>query len=239
MTVSPDYEISSLAEGVKAVLIGPDGETLGYWRYGGQAGSGARRPKTFYDLSSPVPRVIHPAKWPTHCRLLSPAAYGEPPALLEATPPDLGLAFREAKADTEARVLAAFRTYDALPDRERAKLRVRSCWPDVPTGRWDYHEAVVRHSPTAAAIADADIVMGWIVEAGLGHPAQRERLAVLRWRAQGRSYKSIGERGKPKRNGESVKDAYKRDIETLHAIAHGEAPRRRTRRPRPRCDPDD
>jgi hypothetical protein len=51
MTVSPDYEISSLAEGVKAVLIGPDGETLGYWRYGGQAGSGARRRRFFFGKS--------------------------------------------------------------------------------------------------------------------------------------------------------------------------------------------
>lgn len=90
-------------------------------------------------------------------------------------------------AEFEARLLLAYRVDDALPDTDRAKLRVRANWPETRPGPGDYPpEQVTRFRPTPEMVADYMVVMAHA--ARLDARAQR----CVRLKARGYGFHWIG-----------------------------------------------
>lgn len=86
----------------------------------------------------------------------------------------------------EARLLTAWRVDRALPDTDRAKLRVRSTWPATRPGPGDYPpEQVTRFQPSREQVADYLVVMPHIAR------LSRVMRRVTRLRADGYGYLAI------------------------------------------------
>lgn len=86
----------------------------------------------------------------------------------------------------EARLLNAWRVDRALPDADRAKLRVRSQWPETRPGPGDYPpEQITRYRPTREDVADYLVVMAFIAR------LTRAERRVLRLKADGWGFLAI------------------------------------------------
>lgn len=131
-------------------------------------------------------------------------------------------------AECETRLLRALLTDRALPDRERAALRVRANWPPYMHEPGDYPPAVsLRWRPTKQDVDDYLVAMGWYV--GLD-PHERR---IVRWRALGRSFKSIGQ-DLGGRSDEHARRAYHRALARALLIANAPAPKNKPQRQRMR-----
>lgn len=131
----PVYEVASLAEDVRVILIGYGWEAPGYMLW---SGDGQRRHRRFYDLSRPTAALIPRQHTPEHWRPLTPLQK------VIASRGDAALARAEARLEAEPTPAHAYDTPDptardtdwrwayALPgfiSRNEARHRVeRAIW---------------------------------------------------------------------------------------------------------------
>ena len=208
-----ERDILALAEGARATLIGRGWEVPGYWRW--ETTARGRRVRTYYDTSNPKRVQRIPARdAPTSFRLApgdsaarsrppdagpSPAPIGQPTAYIRQPvahvptglpPPTLESPFDigAALAAFEARLLLAIRVDDALPDRERSLLRVRSLWPATTRAPGDYPTGIA--TPFRPTRAQVDI---WLATMGAisGVDLDWRAWLALWMRARGASFRTI------------------------------------------------
>ncbi len=183
-----ERDILALAEGVKAVLIGRGWEAPGYWRWEAKRHDPQRRRfRVYYDASNASrPSRIPGSDAPTMFRPLGELRCDARPMskpTLEA-PFDIG---RDLEA-FEARLVFALKVDDAMPDRERAMLRVRIQWPATSAAPGDYPTGIsTRFRPTRAQIDDWYDLMCGLRYAKLS----REDKLVMRMKARGAPFRSI------------------------------------------------
>lgn len=128
------------------------------------------------------PPLLAPELRPKGNRNAPPGEPLLPEAIAYTAPPDIGY------EECESRLIRALMTDRALPDTDRAKLKVRSNWPETGYGPGDYPPEIrTRWTPFPQDIADYLTAMAWFAS------LQEYERRLLRLRARGMSFVRMGE----------------------------------------------
>jgi hypothetical protein len=156
--------------------------------------------------------------WPTHFVQDGPTVPAPqiPRPALEGPPP----AVEDAHGEIWRRIVRALEVDKALGDREAGWLKVGSWWPATRPGPGDYPpEAVTRDRPKPSEVTDYLVVMPWLArlereDTARGVEPRERHLRVLRLRAYGLSFRSVGDK-----IGRSEDTARKRWGDALRLVA--------------------
>lgn len=205
-----EFDICSLAENTRAILIGRGWECLGHWCWGDTGKGGLRR--HYFDTSRPKVERIPRSDWPTHWAPLREIKRFEiKPSPAHAVAED-DLTARVADADwpfhyaptgyitreeAQHRLLRGLKTSWTPGVVKEIRQGVRSNYPvhQIVAGPGDYGAPITirEFDPTRRDLDDWIVALGWLTALG----AEKTRIVMLV--ARGYSMRSIAERsGKSK-----------------------------------------
>lgn len=237
-----EFDICSLAENTRAILVGRGWAVPGFWCW-----SGTHR--HYIDCSRPTPERVPSRDNPSHWMPLKPIAVaGLKPSPAFASPPevvgdgpgclaDTEWPYRYAPAgaisrdEVEHRVLRGLKTSRAPGIVKEVRLGVKINWPvhEIIGDRWDYASPIEPRAfePNRRDRDDWHIALGWLN--ALYPPNRRpkdwrpgdlnteQKLVV--WKSWGYTWRTLGERAG--RSHEWARRRYKHAIDIVAAAANG------------------